>query len=242
MTMKIIHRPTGFSPVVSALDEYLSRGSDRASGKAVSVKPRPVITLAYDLGVPGMAIAAQVAHQFDFHVIDREVLLEIERDTGLGEKILAALDAGKRSTVDAWIRGWTDTHHWVVDQKSFYFLLSRVIRGISLHGSAVIIGHGANFVLAGTGALRVHLTAPLELRIRAVAEGLEGAGPMSLDQARAAIEKHAAERAHLIRKYFHAGFEDPAGYDAVFNLRRLDADLGAGLIADAYRRIAEGAP
>lgn len=236
--MKIIHRPTGFSPVTSALDEYLSRGSARAPGEAVSVKPRPVITLAYDLGVPGMAIAGQVATEFDFHVIDREVLLEIERDTGLGEKVLAALDAGKRSTLDAWIRGWTDTHHWVVDQKSFYFLLSRVIRGISLHGSAVIIGHGANFILAGTGALRVRLTAPLELRVRSVAEGLEGHGPCPAAQARAEIEKHAAERAQLIRKYFHAEFEDPAGYDAVYNLRRMDPQLGAGLVADAYRRLA----
>jgi cytidylate kinase len=130
----------------------------------------------------------------------------------------------------------------MVDQKSYHFLVSRVIRGISFHGSAVIIGRGANFVLAGTGAFRVRLTAPIGVRTRAVTEGIEGEGPIPSALAHSEIERHAEERAQFIRKYFRAEIEDPAGYDAVFNLRRLDPQIGAGLIADAYRRVTEGAP
>jgi cytidylate kinase len=163
-------------------------------------------------------------------------LITIEKNTHLGDRIISALDEGRLSALDTWIKGWIAFDDRVIDPKSFHHIVSRVIRGISLHGSAVILGRGANFVLRGSGAFRVRLIAPLDLLSRSVEAGVEGIGPMARASAIREIEKHMDRRRSFIRKHFRADINDPAAYDVVFNLNRLDPDHAAGFILDAYRR------
>ncbi len=227
------------SLAASQIDRYLLERAPRMRlPETQATRPKPVITLCYDLGIPGKEIAARVAGALDFHVIDREVLLAIEKDIQLGDRIVSALDEGRLSALDSWIRGLIAFDQRVVDTKCFHHMVSRVIRGISLLGSAVIIGRGANFVLKGTDAFRVRLIAPLDLCIRSVAAGSEGGQAMTENEARADIEREREGRRNFIRKCFKAEINDPHAYEAVFNLKRLDPDHAACLILDSYRRTA----
>jgi cytidylate kinase len=201
-----------------------------------AVQRAPVITISYAIGIPGKEIAARVSGELGFQVFDREVLKAVENDTCLGDRLVEALDRGKRSALAAWIQGWIDFDHRIVDSKSFHHMVSRVIRGIGLRGSAVILGRGSNFVLKGTGAFRVRLIAPLEERIRSVAAGVDGEPGMSPSRARAYLAWGDDERRAFIRKHFRADIDDPNGYDVVFQLRRVSAILGANLLLDAFRR------
>ena len=117
-------------------------------------------------------------------------------------------------------------------------MICRVIRGISLHGSAVIVEHGANFVLRGTDAFRVQLVAPLEARMKALVDGAFGFEPRSPSEARAELDRAAEERRICAQRHFRADVFDPLAYDATFNLRRLDPECAAGLIASVYRKVA----
>jgi cytidylate kinase len=226
----------------SQIDRYLMERRLRHSPKKEPVKEtptsRPVITLSSTRGVPVKQIAERVASELGFHVIDREVLKSIQHDTQLGERIIASLDEGSRSTLDAWIAGWVDYDSPVVDVRNFHHMLSRIVRGISLHGEAVMVGRGAGFALRGTQAYRVRITAPEDLRAAAlIAERAASGHGLSLTEARKELEADAARQQSFVHTYFRMNINDPEVYDAIFNLRNLKPELGAGLILDGYARV-----
>ena len=222
------------------IDQYLMERALRlrpeVRGSGIHKPTRPVIALSETMGVPVMEVAKRIGKQLGFEVLDRQVLDAILRDTRLGDKIIESLDEGSRSALDAWITGWLDYNHRVVDIRSFHHMVSRVVRGVSMHGDAVIVGRGANFILRGTNAFRVRLTAPLELRVAAVAAAGVHGNPISLAEARRLITEQTERRRQFIATYFRANIDDPEVYDAIFCLRRLDPDLAVGLILDAYWR------
>jgi cytidylate kinase len=226
------------SLAAARIDQYLleQRGRQPAQEGAPSSKARPVITISRTLGVPAGEIAALVAKELGFMCLDREVLDTVSHETRLAERIVSALDAGSLSALDSWFASLVDYDHRVVDRHSYHFIVSRVIRGISYHGSAVLVGRGANFILRGTSAFCVRLTAPTALRAQAL---LAGSGPercATIAEAKRRLHDHAALRKHFISSYFRADIDDPEAYDAIFSLRRLDPGYGAQLIVDSYRR------
>jgi hypothetical protein len=233
-----IHPPSSVIHNLASVqvDRYLLDRSWKAGGRPTpATAAAPAITISRVLGIPGGEIAVRLGAQLGYPVFDRQVLDAVASDGRLGDRIVDALDEGKRSALDAWIAGLVGDRR-VIDPIGFHHMVARAIRGIALHGGAIILGRGANFVLRGTDAFRVRLVAPLEVRLRAVAGGLEGRAPVTFSAAKAAIEKHTRERAEHMRRHFHAEIDDPRAYDAIFNLRRLDPDLAAGLILEAYRR------
>jgi len=226
------------------IDRYLrERALRHRPGEAKPSAPRPVITISRTHGIPAEEIAQRIGKALGFDVISREVLEAIARNTQLGDRLITSLDDGSRSTLDAWIAGWVDYDHPVVDLRNFIHMARRVIRGFSLHGSAIIIGHGANFILRGTDAFRVRLTAPAELRAAALVAAKnkqEGAPPLSLATARKEIAEHDARRKDFVQTVLRANIDDPEAYDIICNLRVIDADAAAGFITEAYRRLVEG--
>jgi len=221
------------------IDRYLMERAFRLKSGSTKAGSRvcPVITLSRTLGIPAVEIANLVANDLSFHVFDKEVLDAISESTQLGEKIITSLEQGSRSTLDAWIEGFVDYDHRVVDMRNFHHMVSRVIRGISLHGNAVIIGRGANFILGGTNAFRVRLTAPLELRAAAVMKAKQATQPMTLAEAKQELTEHALRRRSFVLNQFHVDIDDPESYDVIFNLREIRADRAASLITETYRRV-----
>jgi len=217
------------------VDGYLRRRASASEAGARAVEsPHATITISYMTGVPGTRIGEQVAAELGFHVFDREVLEAVERDTHLGNSIMEALDEGKRSALDAWIQGWINLDRRIVDPQSFHHMVSRIIRGIWLHGHAIILGRGSNFVLRGTDAFRVRLTAEPELRARALAaeEGRDQ------EWALREVSHQDRQKRKFIHEYFKADLDDPTAYDASFNLRSLETEPAARLILAAYRVMA----
>lgn len=230
------------SLAASRIDHYLMQRMHGGPVSAGEPEPRvkPVITVSRTLGIAGAEIAALVARDLGFTLMDREVLDAVSQDTRLGERIVQSLDRGSLSALDSWFAGLVDYDHRVVDKHSFHHIVSRVVRGICYHGSAVILGRGANFILRGTSAFRVRLTAPTALRVQAL---LEATGPercASPAEARHRLQEHAAQRKHFVAQHFHASIDDPEAYDVIFCLRRLDPEHAAHLISGAYRRAVEG--
>jgi len=217
------------------IDDYLRRhpAAPRA-GFAGVAPPRPTITLSFMEGVPVKEVAERVARELGFHVFDREVLEAVERDTGLGDRIVEALDAGKRSALDAWIEGWIDLGHRIVDPQSFHHMVSRIIRGIWLHGGAVIVGRGSNFVLRETDCFKVRLTADPGLR----AEALAAATGRDRHWAWREVSRSDARKWKFIHEQFHADLDDPTAYDVTFNLRVLSPEHASRLVLDSFRQVA----
>lgn len=230
------------SLAASRIDQYLMERTlrKRPEVKTPARAVRPVITISRVLGIPAAEIAERVAGKLGFHVFDRQVLDAVGEDANLGERIVAALDEGSLSAVDVYIAGLVQYDRMVVDRHGFHHMISRVVRSVSLHGGAVIVGRGANFILRGTDAFRVRLTAPLDMRATAIVEQSRATAPLSLTQARKELRGHAERRRRFIWNHFRASIDDPEAYDAIFSLRSLDPGLAAGLILDAYCRVTGG--
>jgi cytidylate kinase len=224
------------------IDRYLFTRVRPHEAAAAPRASGPVIALSRQAGIPGREIADRIASALGFHVFDQEIMDAVREDTHLGDRIIEALDAGKRSALDSWIQGFIQYDVRIIDPKSFHHVVSRVIRGISLHGAAVIVGRGSPFVLRGTSAFRVRLIAREGLRAARAALVAGGGVPIPLHEAREEIARLEAERRRFIRKYFRVDPDDPRAFDLVLNLRSLDPGTAAGIVVEAYRRTAASLP
>jgi len=107
---------------------------------------------------------------------------------------------------------------------------------VSAVGKAVIVGRGGNFLTRGfPRGVHVRLVAPLELRIRAVADQT-GASEAETKKKIAAIDR---DRARLVRDYFNADIDDPLQYDAVWNTSTAPIDFIAAALVEMIRLKAE---
>jgi len=116
----------------------------------------------------------------------------------------------------------------------YRYHLSRVVGALAHHGGAVILGRAAHLILGPGEALRVLVVAPLDVRVRTVAERER----IDEREARRRIVSVEADRKAFHMKHFHAEFADPATFDLVVNT----AVLGVSGACAAIRTALEGMP
>ena len=89
------------------------------------------------------------------------------------------------------------------------------------HGNVVLVGRGAQFLLPHQCGLRVRLVAPLDLRVRDVAEA-EG---ISFEQARAKVKAVDAERSAFVWKAFRKDISSPLNHDVIINIGDIKLEI-----------------
>jgi cytidylate kinase len=146
--------------------------------------------------------------------------------------MLEMLDEHLVSSIKLWAEGIVHGQH--VDQADFLRFLSKTVRGIHAHGGAVILGRGANFLLSDARAFRVQLVAPLAVRVKIhmADRGLEA------EAARRELVAADLARSDFIRRFYHADWADPGGYDLSLNVTGLGIEATAGLIAQTMESFA----
>jgi cytidylate kinase len=98
---------------------------------------------------------------------------------------------------------------------------------LATHGSVILVGRGANFVLRENAqGLNVRITASPEVRIQRLSKSWE-ATPV---EARRRMESDDEERRKFIRQYFKQDFDDLRFYDILFNTDRASAERIASSI------------
>jgi cytidylate kinase len=108
-----------------------------------------------------------------------------------------------------------------------------IVEGAADDGQAVIVGRGAQMILADRrDVLRVRIIAPLEQRVAYVSrrEQLDAAG------ARDRIEREERGRERYLRSSYRRASDDAYLYDLVVNTGALDLDSAVALIAVALER------
>lgn len=189
---------------------------------------RPIITISRSYGARGAELASMVGERLGFSVWDREIVHAIAKKRGGDERLLETLDEHRRSQVDETIRSLVLGTH--ANNATYFKSLMRVVRTISQHGSAVIVGRGANFAVNSERALRVRVDAPIEWRTA----GLAHRFGWSLDKARREAVRMDAERDDFIHHHFKVDGSLPEYYDLVLNPEYLSLGQMAGLIEKAY--------
>jgi len=185
---------------------------------------RPVVTVSRLHGAKGGEVARTLASELGLDLFDREIIQRIAESTHLSERVVASLERDREVLTD-WLASIATKNY--LSPVEFRYHLSRVVGALAHHGGAVILGRAAHLVLGPGGALRVLVVAPLEARVRTVAER-DGVDER---EARRRIVSVEADRKAFLMKHFHADFADPSTFDIVLNT----AVLGVGGACAAIR-------
>ncbi len=152
---------------------------------------------------------------------------EIARRAQIPEHLVSSLDESRRSAIEDFVTTLVDaraTHDEYVTQ------LHRVVLALAEHGSAVVVGRGAQFILRPEQCLRVRVVAPFAQSVAAVMEREQ----LSRGRAEARVREVEQTRRSFIDKTFDADVTDPGHYDVVINLGALTIEQAADVLSAAY--------
>ena len=195
------------------------------------------ITISREYGSGGGEIAARLARQLGWHLIDHEVVVRVAQELGVteseaayyderGEGMLARILSSFQMIQPSVLVG-TPPMALTTDASEYHEARRRVIDAAVATGHAVIVGRAAQVLLANRrDVLHIRIVAPLDLRIAYVMqrEQLDSA------TARTRTLSKDRDRTRFLQEQHHISPEDPHLYDLVINTAVLDLDSAIELI------------
>ena len=221
-----------------------------------------IITLSRQLGSGGDVIAARVAAALGLTLADREYVYRAALAAGVPGNLLQKLMYEGQSSLAAEIMdslGGRPSEMTTapkqapppllglyapmlpptaVSQEEAAGAVGLVIKDIASQGRVLILGQGAQVWLRGyTGACHVQVVAPLELRIKHLAER-EG---LSSTAARRRVQSNDRARADYLARFHNAQWLDPLLYHMILNTGPTPLEAAVALIVHAAQAIGGGA-
>ena len=212
------------------VEEQLARWNRlRPKPKYGQIKVCPVITISREPGTGGTKISMKLAETLGMDFISSQIIQKVAQSAQMSERVVATLDEKDVTLRDDWLKLLFDSQHLWPDK--FLRHLTKVINMVGLHGNAVILGRGANFILPPEETFRIRLIAPLEARVAMVMA--------DRGSSRKAAEKYVFrtdfDRKAYIRKHFGADITDPSHFDIVVDTSRLGIRGTVETIKHAYK-------
>ncbi|MBF0137748.1 MAG: cytidylate kinase-like family protein [Magnetococcus sp. DMHC-1] len=127
------------------------------------------MTISRALGADGSKIAELLSESLTVPCFGYSLLDKIAEEIGINKSLMDLIDEKGPAPLDRWSYSAV-THGKVSSREQYYRLMSRVISSIA-KGGAVIIGRGANLILAHEPRVfRVRIEGSLDTRAKRVAE------------------------------------------------------------------------
>ncbi|MDM7916485.1 MAG: AAA family ATPase [Candidatus Eisenbacteria bacterium] len=205
----------------------------RAAAESRTERPtplRPVITISRAFGSGGGEVAHRLAASLGYQIFDREIVNAIVEQSKFQEAIAASLDEHDLSSVRLWIEGLL--HGKFLSKGDYLHTLARVLGTIAMHGHAVILGRGANFLLDPARSLHVRIVAPFAQRVETISRLRQ----VSFEEAERLVQKVDEERRHFFHTYFSRSPDDPLSYDLCLNTAGIGIENCIVLIERALRQ------
>src|SRR5438046_2491119 len=204
----------------------------------------PVITITRQYASGGSEVARLAAAELRWDVIDNEFVDEVgrlagpapdevaqrdERAPGLLERLARTLAAGSPELFIA----TAGVPRVEPDETTIVQVTERVIAEAAAHGRIVLVGRGAQAVLARRpDALHVYVVASKPWRMQLAVERL-GVDPARAEQV---VDETDRQRDQYVRTYYGRQRHDFANYDLVVNSERLGLDGAAAVVVSEARR------
>jgi len=207
------------------------------------------ITISREYGSGGGEIAKRLAARLGWQLIDHEIVLRVAQALNITEaeaevhdehvedmvtKLLASM-----SVVQPAIFAVAPTPLMITDARTYRIALNEVVEAAVTKGHVVIVGRGAQVVLAKRrDVLHARIVAPLKRRIEYVMrrESL----PKNDAQTRIQVKEH--DRARYLQEQYRFHPQDAHLYDLVINTGVLDLDSAVDLICVALQHKAQRLP
>jgi cytidylate kinase len=177
----------------------------------------PVITLSRELGSRGDEIAIEVARRLHLRIAGRDLINRAARQAGAPEVALAEIDE----------LGLLGVKPSLAAQQLCQNTVSEIIQDLAKSEDLLLVGRGGQVVLAQfPGALHVRVIAPLARRSAMIEERCH----VTPEVAAARIEASDRARAGYLLRHYGVHWEDPALYDLVLNMARLEVETAVGIV------------
>ncbi len=176
-----------------------------------------IITISRQIGSGGDEIAARLAKELGFTLVDQGLLVPLMQEHGLSKADFEELDE-ERHERGALGREESRVH---VD------LLQALIADLAAEKDLVVLGRGGQFIFRGSpGALHVRVVAGAKERVKRLMEerGVEEKAAVGLIQ-----ESDEARRA-FIEYHYGEDLDAPAHYDLILNTDRLSLEAATQVI------------
>jgi hypothetical protein len=188
-----------------------------------------MICISREFGGLGGEIGRIVAERLGFRFFAQELVHEIAKRAHVRQQLVESLDERLQSRLGQWVNEMMEGG--VFAPSDYLRSLSGVVLTLGRHGKGVIIGRGAQFILEPKRTLRVRCYAPVEQRIRYIAER----DHMTADQARSKVLRVDSERVAFYREHFNVDVTEPKHYDMLLNTGSMPIEQCAKLVAAAFR-------
>jgi cytidylate kinase len=204
----------------------------------------PLITITRQYASGGSDIAQLVALDLGWTVVDNEFVDQVarlagvpaadvakqeERAPGLLERLARTLAAASPEMFIA----ATGAPQMQAEEAAIHKMTERVIAEAAAHGRVVLVGRGAQSVLAQRpDALHVYVVASKPWRMKLAVERL-GADATKAEKV---VDDVDRQRDQYVRTYYGRTRHDPANYDLVLNAERLGFEGAAKLIVTEVKR------
>ena len=206
-----------------------ARREEAAAEPARPARLHPWVTISRAFGSGGGEIARRLSARLGYQIFDKEIVDVLIQERPMLAAMPGLLDERDRSSLEVWVEGLLRGR--LVDKADYLRMLVRVLVSIGIHGHAIIVGRGANFILDSENGLHVRIDSPQSRRIEAVSH----AHSISRGEAERHVQQVDQERAAFIRRHFHREVDDPLGYDLVINTASIGPDAAVELIDRALR-------
>ena len=204
----------------------------------------PVITITRQYASGGSEVARLVAGALGWTVIDNEFVDQVAERAGLPAAEVAQLEERAPGLLERLARTLAVASPEMFlasaaappverDEATIVQVTERVIAEAAAHGRIVLVGRGAQAVLAQRpDALHVYVVASQAWRIRHAVERL-GVDPAN---ARQVVDETDRQRDQYVKTYYKRQRHDFVNYDLVVNSERLGLDGAAAVVVSEARR------
>jgi cytidylate kinase len=208
----------------------------------------PIVTIRGQLGSGATEIGKLLADRLKIDYVDREIIalvakhLKSPKDEVMQKEMPPATLFGRIAEIMAYSSSINpaildvNLPVWQIPISDTGYLagLEYVIKELAKNHSLVIRGRGSQFILKNNpDSFHVYTVAPLEIRIKRVANALK----VDEETAKKEIHKADSSRREFIKRYFNAEMEDPIHYDMVLNTSQITYENASSVIATTLNLI-----
>ncbi len=189
---------------------------------------KPCITISKEPGSRAILLAKELAQALDWKIFDKEIVEYIASNANVRKEIVEQFDERIRREMDNMMATLMDSHS--LGHESYFKFLAKTILSIGRHGSSIILGRGANYILPSTQALKIKIVESTVHRIQnLIREGLNRA------QAEKLIKRQTHQRKAFLEKFFGRMHDEVYAYDLIVNISFMSINSAQKIIRDAYK-------
>jgi cytidylate kinase len=190
----------------------------------------PYLLISREKGAGGNAVAQAVGKRLGWQVFDDKIVDEIAQKAHVSRELIESLDERDRAAIHDLIGRLLKPQE--IGESGYLVYLKQVVLTLGHQGDVIIVGHAARYILPGRFGLSVAMVAPIEERIRRIADKAR----LSLDAARVEVQRTDRQRVRLVRRQFGHNAADPLTYDLTINTAAINVEMAAEIVITALQR------